>query len=52
MAVVADTAGWYLNFLYSCGVHFKGSDPILKVYAQAQAKGKALMGEASASLPL
>ena len=40
------TAGWYLNFLYSVGIHFEGSDPILNAYAQKQANAQRLLGEA------
>lgn len=40
------TAGWYLNFLYSVGIHFPGADPILAAYAQTQQAAQKLLGEA------
>jgi hypothetical protein len=40
------TAGWYLNFLYSCGVRFPGSDTILAEYEKTQQEAQKLLQEA------
>jgi hypothetical protein len=37
------TAGWYLNFLYSVGVRFSGSDMVLAKYAETQATAAELL---------